>query len=379
LEQNDILSKLNTEKSDKQIEKIFENARLPGYLRRALRKIIDTLNSPLAVRSSSLLEDSRTQPFAGIYKTYMLANNHPDKEVRFKELVKAIKFVYASTFSSEATSYRKISPHLPDEEKMAVMIQNVVGKYYPISKRYYPDFSGVAQSYNYYPVAPITSDNSIVHIALGLGKAIVEGYNAVRFSPEHPQNLHQFSTINDFFVNSQKRIVALNLGDENNDKEFNYDNEPAIEEIDIAKAHEDGSLELVGSVYSNENDMIYDNIWNKGAKLITFAPILKSKILPLAEIFQSIIQLAKESMSTNIEMEFAATYNKKTKTTDFYILQIRPMVSRNFSQKITFDDIKEKAVLCSSNITLGNGHINDVKHIIFVKPEKFNTMKTYDY
>ena len=378
IEQNDILSKLNTEKSDKEIEKIFENAKLPGYLRRAMHKVIDTLDGPLAVRSSSLLEDSKTQPFAGIYKTYMLANNHPDKEVRFKELVKAIKYVYASTFSEEAASYRKFLPHLPDEEKMAIIIQNVVGKYYPLSKHYYPDFSGVAQSYNYYPVPPITSDNSIVHIALGLGKAIVEGYNAVRFSPEHPQNLHQFSTINDFFVNSQKKIVTLNLGKESSEKEFNYDYEPAIEEIDIAKAHEDGSLELVGSVYSNENDRIYDNIWNKGAKLITFAPILKSKILPLTEILQSVTQLAKESMGTNIEMEFAGNYNRKTKQTEFYILQIRPMVSRSFSQKITFDDIKEKSVLCSSNITLGNGHINDVKHIIFVKPKKFNTMKTYD-
>ncbi len=379
LEQNDILSKLNIVKSDKKIAEIFEKARLPGYLRRALRKIIDTLEGPLAVRSSSLLEDSKTQPFAGIYKTYMLANNHPDKEVRFRELVKAIKYVYASTFSSEATSYRKFSPHLPDEEKMAVIIQNVVGKYYPQSKRYYPDFSGVAQSYNYYPVPPITSDNSIVHIALGLGKTIVEGYNAVRFSPEHPQNLHQFSTINDFFANSQKRIVTLNLDEErNSNRDFKYDMEPALEEIDVSKAHEDGSLELVGSVYSNENDMIYDNIWNKGAKLITFAPILKSKILPLTEILQTITQLAKETMGTNIEMEFAANYDRKTKKTEFYILQIRPMVSRSFSQKITFEDIKEKSVLCSSNITLGNGHINDVKHIVFVKPEKFNTMKTYD-
>ena len=379
IEQNDILSQLNTEKSDKQIGEIFENARLPGYLRRALRKIIDTLEGPLAVRSSSLLEDSKTQPFAGIYKTYMLSNDHPDKEIRFKQLVKAIKYVYASTFSSEAASYRKFSPHLPDEEKMAIIIQNVVGKYYPQSKRYYPDFSGVAQSYNYYPVPPITSDNSIVHIALGLGKAIVEGYNTLRFSPEHPQNLHQFSTINDFFTNSQKRIVTLNLDDSsNNNKDLSYDHEPAIEEIDISKANEDGSLELVGSSYSSENDIIYDNIWNKGAKLITFAPILKSKLLPLTEILQSIAQLAKETMGTNIEMEFAANYNRKTETTEFYILQIRPMVSRSFSQKITFDDIKEKSIICSSNTTLGNGHINDVKHIVFVKPEKFSTMKTYD-
>ncbi|MCG2726169.1 MAG: hypothetical protein L6420_07950 [Elusimicrobia bacterium] len=379
IEQNDILSQLNNVESDKKIGEIFEKSRLPGYLRRALRKIIDTLDGPLAVRSSSLLEDSKTQPFAGIYKTYMLANNHPDKEFRFKQLVKAIKYIYASTFSSEAASYRKFSPHLPDEEKMAIIIQNVVGKYYPQSKRYYPDFSGVAQSYNYYPVPPITSDNSIVHIALGLGKVIVEGYNALRFSPEHPHNLHQFSTINDFFVNSQKKIVALNLDlSRNNDADLNYDYEPAIKEIDISGANEDGSLELVGSSYSSENDIICDNIWEKGAKLITFAPILKSKILPLTEILQSIIQMAKETMGTNIEMEFAANYNRKTKTTEFYILQIRPMVSRSFSQKITFDDIKEKPIICSSNLTLGNGHINDVKHIIFVKPEKFNTLKTYD-
>ncbi|MEK7720984.1 MAG: PEP/pyruvate-binding domain-containing protein, partial [Elusimicrobiota bacterium] len=331
------------------------------------------LMGPMAVRSSSLLEDSKTQPFAGVYKTYMLANNHPDPARRLEELARAVKFIYASVFSCEARGYRRLNPLIIDEEKMAVVIQRVVGRAYP-GGRHYPAFAGVIQSYNYYPAPPLKAEDSIAHVALGLGKTIVEGYNALRFSPSHPQNLHQFCTIEDFLANSQKKFMALKTAP--SETTLGYEEEPALEAAGIEDAEKDGSLELVGSTYSAENDRVLDNISEPGRRLITFAPILKNGALPLSEILNTLSALGKEAMGCNIEMEFACDYDPISGAAAFNILQMRPMVSRSQVKKVSLKDIKPESLLILSVQALGNGAYRDILDIVYVIPEKFNLLKT---
>lgn len=375
LEQNSLDAVTNEHYSGAHIADIFLKARLPDYVLQDLRAVVEKLDGPLAVRSSSLLEDSKTQPFAGIYKTYMLANNSPDPELRLRELEKAVKYIYASTFSGEAAAYRRLTPHLPDEEKMAVIIQKVVGRSYAGGERFYPVFSGVVQSYNYYPAPPLTSEDPIAHIAMGLGKTIVEGHTALRFSPSHPRNLHQFSTIDDFFNNSQKSFIALDIAGAET-KPLAYDKEPDLRPVEIEAAEADGTLELVASSYSADNDVITDSLSQPGARLVTFAPILKNELIPLSEILKSLSKLGREAMGANIEIEFAATFDPQTRAAQFNILQMRPMVSRSVVKKVKFDDLDPADIVCSSRSTLGNGCINDVSDLIYVKPETFTSLKT---
>jgi len=377
IEQNDLDAVINEHYPSERIAEIFLKAELPDYVIKDLRAVIEKLDGPLAVRSSSLLEDSKTQPFAGIYKTYMLANNDPDPEVRLKELDKAVKFIYASTFSNEAKAYRKLTPHLPDEEKMAVVIQKVVGRAYAEGSRFYPVFSGVMQSYNYYPVPPLTSENPIVHIAMGLGKTIVEGHTALRFSPSHPRNLHQFSTIDDFFNNSQKNFVALDIS-KGESRSLTYEKEPDLVHVETDSAEADGTLELVASSYSEENDVISDSISQPGARLVTFAPILKNELIPLSSILTELAEMGRDAMGTNVEMEFAATFDPESRRTEFSILQMRSMTSRTLVKKVSFKDLNEANIICSSSSTLGNGYTNDIADLIFVKPETFTNLKTHD-
>ncbi len=375
MEQNALDSVTCDKHTSEQVAAAFDKARLPDYVTRDLEAVIGKLEGPLAVRSSSLLEDSKTQPFAGVYKTYMLPNNHPDRAVRLAELERAVKFIYASVFSAEACAYRKLNPLIPDEEKMAVVIQRVVGRPHG-GGRFYPAFSGVMQSYNYYPVPPLEAEDPIAHIALGLGKTIVEGYTALRFSPAHPHNLHQFSTLGDFLANSQKKFMALSQDPATGG--LRYDEEPALLTAGLEEAEADGSLELVGSSYSAENDRVYDGISTPGRRLVTFAPILKNGELPLSDILMEISALGKEAMGCNIEIEFACDYDIQSGKAAFNILQMRPMVSRSPVKKVTFKDLKPENLICLSRQALGNGSHRDVRDLIYVIPEKFDAMKTRD-
>lgn len=375
MEQNGLDAMMNENRTSEENAALFERARLPDYVMRDLAAIADKLVGPLAVRSSSMLEDSKTQPFAGVYKTYMLANSHPDPARRLDELARAVKFVYASVYSREARAYRKLNPLIIEEEKMAVMIQRVVGRDYG-NGRYYPAFAGVMQSYNYYPVPPLEAHDPIAHIGLGLGKTIVEGFNALRFSPAHPQNLHQFSTLQDFLVNSQKRFIAL--GTARSEAALRYEEEPALVTAEVADSDADGTLELVGSTYSAENDRIYDGVSEPGRRLVTFAPLLKNEVLPLAEILRELSEMGKEAMGCNIEMEFACDYDPVTGAAVFNIVQMRPMVSRSPVKKVSLKDLRRESLLCLSAQALGNGAVKDVADLVYVIPEKFDALKTRD-
>lgn len=376
LEENHLHPFVTESAKTETISEIFEKGKLPDYILKDLIAVLDAITTPIIVRSSSILEDSKTQPFAGIYKSYMLSNNHKDSDLRLKLLTKAIKYIYASTFSKEARAYRKLTPYPTDEEKMAIILQKVVGRTYS-NNRFYPLCSGVLQSYNYYPVPPLCPDDPIVHIALGLGKTVMEGYNVLRFSPKHPHNLHQFGTIKDMLNNSQKKFMALSL-EQKHEKNFTYFQEPDMDVLDISDAMKDRTLEMVGSVYSMENDMVYDSISRQGMPIVTFAPILKNGAIPLCEILSYLAEICKEAMGCNIEIEFAVDYDFKNKFMEFNILQMRQMTSRSPFRKVHFENVNENNIICSSSTSLGNGYINNISDIIFVKPETFNPLKTFE-
>ena len=375
MEHNGLSAFVREERSDAELAEAFAGAQLPAYVMDDLRTMVGKIRGPLAVRSSSLLEDSRSQPLAGVYKTYMLPNNDPDPEERVAQLARAVKLVYASTYSAEARSYLRFSTHLPDEEKMAVIVQHLVGRPRAGGKRHYPSFSGVVQSYDYYPVPPIQPEDGAAFVALGLGKTIMDGYRSLRFSPGHPHCLHQFATLADTLACSQREFLALDL--ERRAGELGYDHEPNMVWLGLAAAEADGTLGPVGSTYSADNDTVYDGTSRPGLRVVTFAPILKNGVFPLTDILSAIIQMGREAMGSHVELEFAADIEPgEDGLQEFAILQMRPMISRWSAQKVRLDDLPSERVLCSSPRALGNGYIQDVADIVYVKPDRFDPARS---
>jgi CheY-like chemotaxis protein len=369
---------VRAEHTNAELAEAFLKAELPGYVISDLRTIVGKIHGPLAVRSSSMLEDSRAQPFAGVYKTYMLPNSHPDMEERVRQLGRAVKLVYASTYSVEARSYLRFSTHLPDEEKMAVIVQHLVGR--PRGedgRRYYPNFSGVAQSYNYYPVPPIAAEDGVAYVALGLGKTIMDGYRSLRFSPKHPHHLHQFSTVNDYLANSQREFLALDTRRSADD--LGYEHEPNMTWLGLDAAEADRTLSPVGSTYSAENAAVYDGTSRPGTRLVTFAPILKDDVFPLPAVLNCITRMGMEAMGSHVEIEFAVNLDRgEDGLQEFAILQMRPMISRWSTQKVKLEGEPGQSVLCQSPRTLGNGYVHNVTDVVYVKPERFEAARTVE-
>ncbi|HAM36581.1 MAG TPA: histidine kinase [Elusimicrobia bacterium] len=377
LEHNGLNAFVRPDRTDAELAEAFARAQLPAYVMDDLRTMAEKIHGPLAVRSSSLLEDSRSQPFAGVYKTYMLPNANPDPEQRVLELARAVKLVYASTFSMEARSYLRFSTHLPDEEKMAVIVQHLVGRPRGGGKRYYPNFSGVVQSYNYYPVAPIRPEDGVAYVALGLGRTIMDGYRSLRFSPGHPHHLHQFSTVGDFLSNSQHEFLALDMRRPTAD--LQYDHEPSMVWWGLDAAEADGALWPVGSTFSPDNETVYDGISRPGIRVVTFAPILKNDVFPLGEVLNVITQMGMEAMGSHVEIEFAANLEPgEDGLREFAILQMRPMISRWSAQKVRWEGVAQERLLCESPRALGNGYIQDVTDVVYVKPGRFDASRTVD-
>ncbi len=374
LEHNGLRHFAGLERSNDELYAAFDAAKLPSYIMRDLSTIADRIHAPLAVRSSSLLEDSRSQPFAGVYKTYMIPNNHPDPAERLEQLARAVKFVYASTYSAEAKAYMRSTSHLIDEEKMAVIIQPVAGRLYGRRERYYPSFSGVAQSFNYYPVPPMEHEYSVAYAALGLGQTIMEGRRALRFLPDYPHSLIQFSDIKSFLANSQNEFMALDM---KNPAGGGYDSDPNIITLPLDSAEKDGVLADLGSVYSPDDDAVYDGISRKGVRLVTFAPILKNDLFPLPEILKFLLELGKQAMACHVEMEFAVTLGRGGgEASEFHILQMKPMLSRWNTQKVRLADEDSGRIACRSEMTLGNGYISGICDIVYVNPGSFNPADT---
>lgn len=360
---------------DDEITARFLQSPLPAEVTDKLRQFLNVTDYPLAVRSSSLLEDSQFQPFAGVYATYMIPSNYENRDVRLAELTAAIKRVYASTFSGHAKAYFRVTPYRLEEEKMAVVIQKLVGQNH--NGRFYPDFSGVARSHNYYPIVPMVSEDGMALVALGLGSMVVEGGKAIRFCPRYPRHLVQFATIDDTLNYSQKEFYALELPDPA--APVCLERAPVLTRLGLPAAEEDDVLGLVGSTYSPENNAISDGLSRNGVRIVTFAPILKNNLFPLADILRHILEMGRRGMSTPIEIEFSVNMALGSgQPAEFRLLQMRPMVLRHEREYLAIGDIAPQRVLIHSRQVLGNGVINSIHDLVVVDKNKFERAKSVD-
>jgi len=365
---------MNEPDDEKIIRRFLEAEYFPIEIIAKLKEFLEINHIPLAVRSSSLLEDSQFQPFAGVYQTYMIPNSNENIEIRLQELLNTIKCVYASTFFRSAKDYMKATNYRLEEEKMAVIIQRLIGAYH--GRSFYPDFSGVAKSYNFYPVSPQKSSDGIVHVALGLGKIVVEGGNTVRFCPKYPKHLLQFFSTKETITSAQQEFYALDPV-ESYDLNKHLTPDTLIKSYPLDKAEKDGTLFYSGSTYSSENDAVYDGLSREGRRVVTFAPILKQKVFPLPEVLDMLLDLGSWGMGTHIEMEFAVNMNVPHKEPkQFAILQMRPLVIGLESESISISDYEPEEVVCSSNQVLGNGARKDITDVVFVDINKYDRSKS---
>jgi hypothetical protein len=359
---------------DVEICRRFLAAPLPGKLIEWLDFLNSRLEGPLAVRSSSLLEDSLHQPFAGIYSTLMIPNSDPDPAQRLQELSSAVKLVYASTFSSNARAYLSSTGHLEEEEKMAVIVQRVIGRRH--GNRFYPSFSGVAQSFNYYPVGPQRGNDGIVHVALGLGRTVVDGGLALRFSPKHPNVLPQFATPKSMLDGSQRTFYALDM--EHPCCQVDLDPLDNVREFDLGQAERDGTLTPVGSVFNADDQHLRDDLRLPGPRVVSFNNILKHQAIPLAEALDRVIEIARRALGGPVEIEFACEMGDWGQPTrpgtkrvgpELYILQMRPLGSRNLAPRIDRLEYATEDILCSTHSSLGHGIEKGIRDIVYVRRE----------
>ncbi len=360
---------------DSEIQQRFLDCRLPVTLTENLKAFLEEVRYPLAVRSSSLLEDSQYQPFTGVYETFMLGNQQEDLNVRLAELSEAIKRVYASTFSQHAKAYVRATPYRLEEEKMAVILQQVVGSAH--ATRYYPDFSGVVRSHNFYPVEPMTFSDGIAAVALGLGRTVVDGGKCMSFCPRYPKNLLQFSTVEDILANTQTEFCALELDGEKQGpghlRETRYT-------LDVAEM--DGTLPMVASTYSPDNHAVYDGLSRPGARLVTFAPMLKHGLFPIAPILETLVRAGEDALGNPVEIEFAVKLPRPEelgeKPAEFGFLQIRPLTLSRDHQDLTIGEVDPGQLICQSTKVLGNGRIENLYDIVVVDSQRFERSRSQE-
>ncbi len=363
-------------KCEDDIEIITRFIEAPNFPQTAIQELTDLLSLikvPIAVRSSSLLEDSQGQPFAGVYETYMIPNNHLDLNIRLTELIVIIKKIYASIFMQRAKDYIKMTTYRLEEEKMAVIIQKLVGSHH--NERFYPDFSGVAKSYNFYPSPPLKAQDGIVSAALGLGKFIVEGGNCVRFCPKHPNHLMHLFSIEDLLNYSQQEFYALDINENTIMDVLNEDE--IVKEYPLSTAEHDGVLANTGSTYSSENNIIYDGTARDGKKLFTLSPLLKFRLFPIAEIIDLLLQMGSWGMGSPVEIEFAVNLSVKPgEPKQFGLLQMRPLIINGEAEELDLTGYKNDELICRSSNVLGHGAIDDIYDIICIDFNEFDRSKT---
>ncbi len=358
-----------------EIQQRILDAPLPLPVQSDLAAYLMQVDYPLAVRSSSLLEDSQYQPLTGVYETFMLANNHPDPRVRLEQLMRAIKGVYASLFTHAAKAYFKATPYRLEEEKMAVILQKILGSTH--EERFYPDFSGVARSYDFYPVAPLSSEDGVVAVALGLGGTVVSGGPCMRFCPRHPRHVMQFSSVKDTLANSQREFLALELQSGHLGMDPGQEMREKI--YPLAAAETDGTLAAVGSTYSPENDAVYDGIGRKGIRLVSFAPILKHNLFPLCKILNTLMEIGMEGMGGPVEIEFAVNLQVPAgQRAEFGFLQMRPLALSREKEELTVAGLPDEQLLCRCSNVLGNGRITDIWDLVVVDADRFDRSRSLE-
>jgi len=359
---------------DAEIQQRFLECPLPVGLRESLTAFLEQVRYPLAVRSSSLLEDSQYQPFTGVYETFMLGNQQSELQTRLNELSEAIKRVYASTFSQHAKAYVRATPYRLEEEKMAVILQQVVGTLH--GPRFYPDFSGVVRSHNFYPVAPMTYADGIAAVALGLGRTVVDGGKCLSFCPRYPRNLLQFSCVEDILANTQTEFCALELDGVPHGAGPGHLREQRFG-LDIAER--DGTLDAVASTYSADNHAVYDGLSRPGARVVTFAPMLKYGIFPLAPILELLVRAGEDALGNPVEIEFAVSLPRaEADPAEFGFLQIRPLTLARDNQDLTIGEIDSSQLVCESSKVLGNGRIENLYDIVVVDSQRFERSRSQE-
>ena len=352
---------------DGEIQRRFLAAPLPAQLQEDLRAFLTEVQYPIAVRSSSLLEDSHYQPFTGVYETFMLGNQQPTLQERFDRLTEAIKRIYASTFSQHAKGYVRATPYRLEEEKMAVILQQVVGSIH--GNRFYPDFAGVVRSRNFYPAPPMAPEDGIAAVALGLGRAVVQGGKCLTFCPRYPRNLIQFSSVKDILTNAQSEFWALELNHQKHDDPLAELREARFA---IAVAESDGTLHAVGSTYSRDNDAVYDGLSRPGARVVSFAPILKHEVFPLAPILEQLTKVGEDALGQPVEIEFAVRLpHGADSAAEFGFLQIRPLVLSGDGEELRMGDVDPAMLICRSTQVLGNGRVNNLLDAVVVDFHRF--------
>jgi len=375
MEENHLHEYALSDRSEKDILTRFVKARLPFSIHEDLYTFISCVNNPIAVRSSSLLEDSHYQPFAGIYSTYMIPNIKVNERIMIQKLTEAIKSVYASTFYRDSKSYMAATLNVIDEEKMGVVLQEVTGRQY--GDRFYPAISGVARSINFYPIEPEKPEDGIANIAFGLGKYIVDGGNGLRFSPKYSKKILQLSTPEFALSETQQTFFALDLRVES----FipNIDDTINLLKLKIKDAESDSVLKMVASTFDYDSHVIRDGTLTPGKRIITFSQVLNHNTFPLAEILQTVLEIGQREMGKPVEIEFAVNLDMpKNEPKVFSLLQIRPITGKNETVNLTLGEITREDTILLSDSALGNGIINNIADFVYVKPESFNAAKSQE-
>ena len=367
MDHNNLYQLALSDADDAVILDAFRRATLPASLEGDILTFIEATSSPIAVRSSSLLEDSHYQPFAGIYNTYMvplLDNRHR----MLSMLCDAIKGVYASVFFKDSKAYMQATRNVIDQEKMAVILQEVVGRQY--GDRYYPSMSGVGRSLNYYPIGDERAEEGIVSLALGLGKYIVDGGQTLRICPHHPGKVLQMSDTEMALRETQTRFYALDL--KNMGENFSVDDAFNLLKLSVREADKDGALQYLASTYNPTDQVIYPGVYPDGRKIISFVGVLEHDVVPLPHLLREVLRLGQEAMRRPVEIEFAVEIDAATRSCVFYMLQIRPMVDVKSDVHINLSEIRPETILLQSNNALGHGQMDDITDVVYVKTDGYN-------
>jgi hypothetical protein len=373
LRENDLVALAESDAPDDRIAHAFQRANLPAQIVGDLKALIDKVRQPLAIRSSSLLEDAIERPFAGVYATKMIPNNEHDPDSRFRRLVEAIKLVYASTFFRSAKAYIRSTETQGAQEKMAVIVQEVVGRRH--EDRFYPHISGVARSYNYYPVGYASPKEGVVHLALGLGKTIVDGGLCWSFSPAHPRSAPPFGSPRECLKQTQSEFWAVNMG-----KPPAYD---PIRETEclvrgrLDEAERDGTLRYLASTYDAASDRITIGTGNAGPRVLNFATLLALEVFPLNRLVRELMAACEESVGAPVEIEFAVTLpEREDEPARFGFLQVRPLAVSDEAHEVAESEFDAPNLLAASHTALGNGMVAGIEDVVYCIPERFRAADT---
>jgi hypothetical protein len=373
LERNHLWDLASSDEPDDRIALAFQQAELPAEVVGDLRALISKVRSPLAIRSSSLLEDALAHPFAGVYATKMIPNNQPEVDKRFRRLGEAIKFVFASAFFQGAKAYLRTIGRQQSDEKMSVILQEVVGQRH--DERFYPCISGVARSFNYYPSGRARPQDGVVNLALGLGKTIVDGGLSWSYSPAHPKAPPPFSSVGDMLNNTQKDFWAVHMGppplpDPIRETEY-------LVQAELEQAEGDGVLGLLASTYVPQSDRCYPGLHPGGPRLLDFAQILVHRRVALNDLLRRLLELSERELGAAVEIEFAVNLDPaRRQPARFGFLQVRAMAAPGEQIEISSQDLAGPGVVIASTRALGNGRLAGLRDLVFLKPEAFEASHT---